>query len=349
MKKFIRFTVFILIASTIFLSLNNLLTRKTLYGWWNMTTKTNGFFNSERDTYDVIFTGSSHAYCSFNPLVIGEETGLSSYTLATQKQPLWATYYYIKEAVERQKPKLIVLDVFAFSLLDEYQDDGTNYTFTDDFPFGENKLKMVAESAPPEKRFDLLVKFTKYHSRWKELESQDFGFNRKELFDSLYGYCMLTTAAEGLTRTDTSSATAMKSSDKNEKWLREIIKYLQDLDIPLIIVKTPLMDTPEERGYFLRAEEIAKEYNVPFYYMNDQFDEIGLDIETDFYDRAHLNHKGADKFSRYFAKNYLGDITPKKELPEIFYKRLNKYKDEFGGDYNPFILEPMFVKYQRSI
>ena len=88
MKKLIRFTAFLLIAAVIFAGLDRLFTRKTLDGWWNITTKTHGFFNTEEDTLDVVFCGSSHAYASFNPLVIGEETGLSSYVIATQKQPL---------------------------------------------------------------------------------------------------------------------------------------------------------------------------------------------------------------------------------------------------------------------
>ncbi len=343
MKKLIRFIAFLLIASTIFVGLDRLLSRKTLYGWWNMTTKINGFFNSEPDTYDVIFMGSSHAYCSFNPLVIGEETGLSTYTLATQKQPLWATYYYLKEAVKRQNPKMVVLDVFSFSLTDEYQDEGTNYTFTDDFPFGINKIKMVWNSAPKGERFNLLFKFAKYHGRWQELEEKDFGFNPKNLSDYLLGYCMLTTTQKGLERTIHNKAVSIPSSEKNEKWLREIITFLKDENIPLILVKTPLMDTAEEMGYFKRCEEIAKEYNVPFYYLNDDFDKIGLDIKNDFYDRAHLNHKGADKFSRYFAREYLKDLTPKRELPEIFSKRLKRYKDEFSGDYNKFLIEPVFA------
>ena len=337
MKKLIRCVAFLLIATLIFTSLDKLLVRKSLYGWWNITTKTNGFFNSDHDIYDVIFCGSSHAYCSFNPLVIGEETGLSSYTIATQKQPLWATYYYISEAIERQNPSLVVLDTFAFSLTDEYSDEATSFTYTDDFPFGMNKLKMVYHSAPKGERFNLMFRFGKYHSRWSELSAEDFSYNPKELFDYLYGYCMLTATDSTVTKPDTKNAVTLPSSDKNELWLKKIIELCKANDIELLIVKTPSNETVEERGYFNRAEEIAEGNGVSFINYNDLYEEIGLNLSTDFFDRAHLNHIGADKFSRYFAKTALSGISLKGELDESFYTRLARYKREFSGDKNIFV------------
>ncbi|MBS7299206.1 MAG: hypothetical protein KIG65_09040 [Eubacteriales bacterium] len=342
MKKLFRAVLFLLIAVFIFVSIDRILARKTISGWWNMTTKIHSFFNSEPDKYDVIFCGSSHAYCSFNPLVIGEETGLSSYTIATQKQPLWATYYYIKEAIERQNPSLIVLDCFAFSLTDEYADDATNYTFTDDFPFGINKLKMIKESAPSDKRFDLLFKFTKYHSRWSELTSEDFNYNPSELYDYLYGYCMLTSTAKDLVKNSSNDYIVTPSSDKNELWLKNIIKLCKEKNVELMIVKTPLCENDGERGYFERAKEIAEKNGVEFVYYNDFFDKIGLSLSTDFFDRAHLNYKGADKFSRYFAKTALSGISPKRALDDRFYNSLERYKREFNGDSNPFYYSPKF-------
>lgn len=329
MKKLLRFTAFLLIAAVIFAGLDRLFTRKTLDGWWNITTKTHGFFNTDKDTLDVVFCGSSHAYASFNPLVIGEETGLSSYTIATQKQPLWATYYYIKEAIERQHPSLIVMDLFAFSLQDEYADEATNYTFTDDFPFGKNKLEMIKHSAKGKDRFSLLFKFTKYHTRWSELTAEDFSYNPKELSDYLYGYCMLTDTATDIVPNEIGTAVAIPSSDKNELWLEKIIDLCKAENTPLLLVKTPMNDTSEERGYFMRAAEIAEENGVTFISYNELFDEIGIDFKTDFYDRAHLNWRGADKFSRYFAKTALGDITPKGEPDDKFRENLNRYKTEF--------------------
>ena len=343
MKKAIRAAAFLLIAAAIFAGLDNLLARKSLFGWWNTTTKIHGFFNSEPDKYDIIFFGSSHAYCCFNPLVINEETGLDSYVIATQKQPLWATYYYIDEAIKRQSPQLVVLECYTASKTEEYSDDATNYTFTDDFPFGINKLKMIMEAAPRDKRFDLLFKFTKYHSRWSELTADDFGYKPDRLHDWLNGYCMLTgTKPDAEKLSSAGYDDIIPLTGKNDKWLKNIIRLCKENSAKLLIVKTPSNETATERGYYNAVAEIATENGVEFIDYNDLYGEIGLKMNEDFFDHAHLNHRGADKFSRYFAETVLNGFIPRGKTD--YSSQLARYYREFGGDYNIFTQEPYFVK-----
>ncbi len=342
MKKFIRFAAFLIIAAVIFCFLDRLLVRKELFGWWNITTKTNGFFNSAKDEYDVVFCGSSHSYCSFNPLVIYEQTGLNSYVTATQKQPFWATYYYIKEAINRQHPAIIVLDCYMASKNDDYTDDATNYTFCDDFPLGINKLKLVNVSAPQEKRFDLLVRFTKYHSRWSELDSDDFGFRPEKLKDWLNGYCMLTSTNPNVLAPSSGGFDGtIPLSEKNEEWLINIINLCRENSVRLLIVKTPSNETAEERGYYNSVEKIAEENGIEYINFNDLYTQIGLDMSRDFFDGAHLNCFGADKFSRYFA-SYL-DTEPRKDDYD-FSSRLIRYYRELSGDYMVFKTSHEFLK-----
>ena len=341
-KNAVKAALFIIIAAAIFFGLDNLLVRKSLYGWWNMTTKINGFFNSENDRYDVVFCGSSHAYCSFVPLVIWEETGLDSYVIATQKQPLWATYYYMKEIIARQHPQLIVLDCYTASKDEEYTDDATNYTLSDDFPFGINKLKMVYACAPSGSRFDLLVRFTKYHSRWSELTDEDFGFRPHTLSDWLNGYCMLTAATPNVQKPYAGAQElTIPLSDKNTEYLEKIIELCREEGAELLIVKTPSNESAAERGYYNSVAEIAQENGVTFINYNDLYNKIGIDMSTDFFDAAHLNHRGAQKFTRYFVKTELTGITPKSVSD--YSLRLARYYREYNGDYNPFLLKPMFA------
>ena len=65
------------------------------------TEKINGFFNEPAESMDVICYGSSRMYCTVDPLVLHAQTGLRSYVLATQQQPLAATYYYMKGRIVR--------------------------------------------------------------------------------------------------------------------------------------------------------------------------------------------------------------------------------------------------------
>ena len=71
------------------------------------------FYELEDNTVDVLFLGSSHAFEDFNTGTLWDEYGMSSFILAGSVQPMWNTYFYLKEALKTQTPKLIVLEGYC--------------------------------------------------------------------------------------------------------------------------------------------------------------------------------------------------------------------------------------------
>ena len=45
---------------------------------------------------DVLYLGSSYAYCDINPSLIYAQTGLTGFVLAGSEQPLSITYWYLR-------------------------------------------------------------------------------------------------------------------------------------------------------------------------------------------------------------------------------------------------------------
>lgn len=325
MKKTIfKAVVFAVIFVAVFSRLSELFCRKSLEGEWNTTQKTAGFYNEPENEFDVMFFGSSNAYCSFNPLVLYESAGIKSYVFATQQQPAWATYAYIKDALKTQKPQLLAVDVLMFSKSEEYYDDGVNYSFMDDMPLSANKLCLAAVSAPRGERIRLLVNFIKYHSRWSELTEEDYTFKRSEAGDYLKGYTLLTdTFPDGSLPAENNGKTA-PLAEKELYYLEKIIKLASENDIPLYLVRTPSNATEEEQMLFNSVAETARERQIEYVNYNDLYEEIGLDIMSDFYDKSHLNYRGAEKFTRYFAEDMLSKFR-------IVPKRSNANDDEWNA------------------
>ena len=165
---------FLVLLTLILIPLSRLLARKSLALPWNTTTKISGFYNEEQDQFEVMFFGSSHAYAAFSPLELWEETGVKSYVFATQQQPLWATYTYIKEALKTQSPALVVVECrMAFGDKEYYMegnDKGVTFSYMDDIPLSWNKVQLAWHSAPDlEGKTSALFNFMMYHGRWKEL------------------------------------------------------------------------------------------------------------------------------------------------------------------------------------
>lgn len=327
MRKAVGVIAFVLIFAAAFSYADRILSRKSTDGWWNVTEKIDGFYNSPENEYDVMFFGSSNAYCSFNPLIIWENTGVKSYVFATQQQPVWATYHYMVDALKTQDLKLAVVDVLMFSKNDEYYNDGVNYTFCDNMPMSVNKLELIEASVPSGKRFNLACRFMKYHSRWNELTKADFEYRKSDMNDYSKGYYVLTQEFDGAKKPDTSCEIGVRAlSEKNEEYLHKIIDLCNDNGVELMLVKAPSNSTNEEKQCYNSVEKIAEEAGVVFVDYNQKYDEIGLDLKSDFFDDTHLNVKGAEKFSNYFAKtvNFFSD---KKRTDNDWSLDLEKYQE----------------------
>lgn len=305
MKKFISVIAFVLLFSVIFSYTQTLFSRKATVGWWNTTAKIDGFYNSPKNEYDVVFFGSSNAFCSFNPLIIWKESGVKSYVFATQQQPVWATYHYMVDAFKTQKPDLAVVDILMFCKDKEFYDDDVNYTFCDNMPFSLNKVKLAYASAPKGERIGLLCNFVKYHSRWNDLNDLDFKYKKSEMRDYTKGFCILTGAYDNpVLREDVSKVKELTPlPPKNEKYLKKIIDLCEEEDIRLMFVKTPSNATREEKMYYNSVEKVALERGIEYIDYNPLYEEIGLDMKTDFCDESHLNTSGSEKFSKYFVEN----------------------------------------------
>lgn len=302
-KRVVGIIVFLLVFLCLFSSADTLLSRKDTEGWWNVTAKIDGFYNSPENEYDVMYFGSSNAYCSFNPLVVWKKTGVKSYVFATQQQPVWATYHYMVDAMKTQELDLAVVDVLMFSKNDEYYDDGVNYTFCDNMPFSKNKLELIKASVPDGKRFALACRLMKYHSRWNELKEVDFSYKKDEMYDYSKGFYMLETSYDKAVAQDLSDVKdEAPLAEKNLKYLNKIIDLCKEKDVELMLVKTPSNATTEEKKYYNTVERIAKEKGVTFVDYNMHYDEINFDFKKDFYDDSHLNIYGAEKFTEYFVK-----------------------------------------------
>ena len=302
-KRIIAVTVFLTVFFVLFSLCDRTLSRKETEGWWNVTAKIDGFYNSPKNEYDVIFFGSSNTYCSFNPLVIWDKTGVKSYVFATQQQPMWATYYYMKDAFKRQSPDLAVLDILMLSKNDEYYDDGVNYTFCDNMPFSIDKVRLAYASAPKGERLGLVFRFFKYHTRWSELEKEDFEYRKGNMSDYSKGFYVLTSKTGKAVHTELEDVTdTLPITEKNREYLEKIIELCRDKDVRLIMVKAPSNSTEEEKMYYNEVEKIAKENGVEFVDYNMCYDEIGLNMKEDFFDERHLNIFGAEKFTDYFVR-----------------------------------------------
>lgn len=276
------------------------LVRKSLYGAWDMTNKIAGFYNEPEDEFEVMFFGSSHAYAAFSPLELWHETGVKSYVFATQQQPMWATYHYIREAFKTQSPSVVVLEVQMMLQTEEYADAAVIHSYLDDLPFSLNKLALISASASGTDRLEYLFPLIPYHERWSELDSLDFTFRRADAHDPYRGYVLLP-ATGFVPEVYGMPEQAADIQEKSWTYLRRIAALCEGNGAALWLIETPSNPEPELQAVFLGLDELLAAEGLRADNFSNSSEALGLDLTTDFYDQHHLNAVGAIRFTDVFA------------------------------------------------
>ncbi len=310
MKKrtiFLRFTSFLLIFAVLFVVVTEVLKDKRVELEYDVTSKVKGFYQEPDNSLDFVFVGSSQLYAAIAPNVLFEEFGMTSYDFAANEQPMWISYYYIKEALAHQNPKAIVLDVFTM-YGNEYEKEGATHINLDDLPWNLNKIQAIRASVPEGERGAFYFELVKYHDTWNMLDKHKVMssfWDERNVYRGYSPFVVPHTYGEGAPQDVIDQTEREPMGDMAKEWLDKIIELTRSEGVDLILIKTPNGHADRQKLY-LSVEDYAKEQGIPFLNMNTVFD-----------GEAHINIIHAEKVTRYVGE-YLSEryeITDKRQDP----------------------------------
>ena len=300
-KKLIGTVIFLALAAGLLWKLNEVFSLKQEDGIVPMEL----FYEQEPGSIDVMFYGSSHTYSDINPAVLWEEQGIPSYDLAGSLQPLWNTYYYMKESLKYQRPQVMVVELVRAIESREHIEEARTITNTFGMRLSEDKIENVRVSTAAENVVDYLLGYPVYHTRYTELSRADFEAYQGDPNGSAWkGYYPLFVTKAFDSMPDMSGVTGSgELSEKSEEYLRKIIALAEEEGIPLVLMVSPYPGIIEsEQRIFNRCAEIAAEEGIPFLDFNQMYEELGLDPASDFAEASHLNYRGAQKLSSWLGE-----------------------------------------------
>jgi len=120
------------------------------------------YYKIPKDSIDLLFVGSSHSYCTFNPRLFDHYLKCNSLNLGTDSQSFSITYSAILEILKRQTPKVIVIEVYP---LKREPSIPALRPHLDTMSFSVNKLRLIKNSLPITKCGNHLINTFYYHSR----------------------------------------------------------------------------------------------------------------------------------------------------------------------------------------
>ena len=148
---------------------------------WPTTSTYEQFYEMKENSIDVIFLGSSVMVNAVSPQEIYNTSGIRSYNLGSEQQSVFLSYYWLKEALRFQSPKVVVLDTrFVFELHPE-NPINTRETLQrkclDPMRWSEVKREAVRDVCridTTQSEMSYYLTNIRYHGRWTELSEQDF-------------------------------------------------------------------------------------------------------------------------------------------------------------------------------
>lgn len=245
------------------------------------------------DSLDVLYLGSSLAYCDFDPVEVYRQSGLTGYVVSGSAQTMSLTYWYLREALETQHPQAVVLEgsgVF-FPRYENYTQVNVAY-----MPFSLNKLGAIFTAAEPELRGGLLWDLQLYHSRWKELKLKDLQRVLTPAEPDVWkGFTPIYTSARHLAPMENSRQLPPEQYQENLSWLLRCLALCRERGIRAAVVINPSFRRAAPEQYRQLEADLA-ESGCVFHNWVEQVDSFSL--KTDFYDKEHLNLYGAAAYAR---------------------------------------------------
>ncbi len=306
-KIFFHFTCFVLIFAILFVTATEVLKDKRVELEYDVTSKVKGFYQEPKNSLDFVFVGSSQLYADIAPNVLFEEFGITSYDFCANEQPLWISYYYIKEALKHQNPKAIILDVFTV-YGNTYEDEGVNHINLDDLPWSMNKVLAIRDAVPKDERGAFYFELVKYHDTWNTLDEKKImnSFYQKRNVYKGYSPFVVPHNYADMPSEEVMLQTQKEAlPEKAREWLGNIVELTKAEGVDLILIKTP-NGNAERQKLYLSVAEFADENDIPFINMNVVFD-----------GEAHINILQAEKVTKYMgeylSQNY--EIEDKRENP----------------------------------
>lgn len=296
------------------------------------------YYRYPRDTFDVVFLGASLVLYGIYPMELYDEYGMASYSLSTGNQSLKASYLLAKEAIEKDHPKLIVLDCGRAKEDEEYLKPQYLHYITDTMPYWSiNRFNMITELIEEgQDRKPFLFPLIAYHSRWQDFTFEDALPQTKE---KVYGAKVASWTRKSSVSFKKASISQGVMTETSRNYIQKTIDLCRQNDTEILLITMPVMGDNQffaQEGYNLRAsaalevEQLAKKNGVLFANYFEKAEKLGLDPVTESTDGEHLNRWGAGKFTKI-----LGDfISSHYEIPDRrgtggVYKKIEKDLDAY--------------------
>jgi len=329
-KRVIKILLILIIFVITFVFLNRLLSPK--YAENLVEGSMISQYYTESKDHEVVFIGDCEVYANFSPMVMYEEKGIKAYVRGSSQQLMWQSYQILKETLQYETPKVVVLNVnsMRYGKNSDVVSEAYNRLCIDKMKWSQVKVDIIKESMTKKENFwSYVFPILRYHSRYNQLTEEDWKYLFHDKYNTFNGFLVnKEVQAVGNLPTKRNLGNYDFPEECYEN-LNKITNLCKENNIELVLIKAPSVYPYWYEQYDEQIKKYAEENQLKYYNLLEVVDEIGIDYSEDTYDGGlHLNLYGATKLSKYFAERLSEDF----ELTdysgdELYDKKLEEYKN----------------------
>lgn len=282
------------------------------------------FYKLPKNSLDMVFLGSSHSYCTFNPEIFDETLNTSSFQMGMPLQHPDSTYYTLKEVLNYQKPKIVVMEVYWDLLKNDFEFNQVKTLFQV-LKNPSLKQEYIIKDFPLSEKLKYSINILKYQNDYFAYKGNEISqkiknkFNLKDkviekqkgtekYLSKGYVYCDYNMLDSEYNKTNQFKNLDGKNfvlSKVQKEFLEKIISLCKDNNIKLIFVTAPIANVSIDyiKNYDLihnQIQQFANQYNIPYIDYNIINKNENLLTNQNFRDDAHLNDSGVKIISNHF-------------------------------------------------
>jgi len=269
--------------------------------------------------------GSCHAYTSFNPCILQEKYGITSYVFANPGEIIPTTYLRMMERFKTDVPEVALVDIWGLNAYETYSTHDRIFDLyfpvnIELIPFSLEKLEVIWDYESLDFVLDNFP-IAKYKDRIMNMELTDadfqYSFSAISQYSDSYiyemnlrkenaGYAAYTSITD---LTQYNERQAKISDDEELAYETDIVKYIDKIialceksGVELIFYRAPYISTENE---LRKANWLASYCGGKGITYLDLETRVEFDTTRDYMDYYHLNANGATKSTQYLAEYIL--------------------------------------------
>ncbi|MCD7713465.1 MAG: hypothetical protein LUI08_00815 [Prevotella sp.] len=243
--------------------------------------------------------GSSRAYRHYAPDVLEDSLNLSVYNCGLSANGIIGSYGLYEMVKARYNPDVLVYDIFTPDLT---VSDNHTYLGNLRYFYGNKAVDSIFWSVDKTERVKMLSRMYRFNSDFLETI-------REYVHPSTF-------FKKGFVMTDKEMTSEPMPLEEKDSFDYDSLKlyYLERLinecegKTRLIFIVSPLYENPDDK-ILEPVKTLCKEYDIPL--LNHYTDTAFIHYRDFFYDRVHLNARGATEYSKVVAGEIKGILSGK--------------------------------------